>query len=502
MTDRNQTDVTLADLDAWIDGEPSVVGIVGADSDEIREWLRVYVDEWIPGKHGDHAVHSPSGSYQWLTCSASVEAQKGLPDTSSEFADEGTAAHEIASQCLEHGLDASYFAEWGAYVSPGGYVLLTDPATSSADLLTLAGVKNIRQFAVSSEMVLNVQRFVDAVRDRGGDLHVEQRLDYSAYVPGGFGRGDAVSINGDTLYIDDLKYGMGVQVDAALYPGDPLYEMGTPGNPQGLIYGLGALIKYDDQYDIARIVIGMHQTRLDHITEFEISRDDLLLWAEFQLVEGYNRTVGDEPVFMPTEKGCKFCKIAGTCAARQTAALADVIEGFDVVPPKGDDMADLSDLLPSEDDTTVDNDAIGALLQRLDGIKAWIKAVEAHAQTELENGRPVFGHKLVAGQGRRKWVDEEAAGRAVQRKLGARIAYNKVLLSPAQVEKLVGKKDPLLGKKYVTKTEGGRTIAHVSDKREAIIVNPFEGFDEEPTSIAPGFVEAVAAVEDDIVFDL
>lgn len=456
----------------------------GATPDEIREWLRVNVTEWRPdGEHGSHALHSPSGSHRWMVCEASIEAERGLPDSSSEFADEGTAAHEIASRCLEHEIDADDFANWGTSVARNGQVLIVDPDTASAeDLALIAAARPLRSFPVDAEMVQAVQRFVDAVRERGGDLFVEQRLDYSQYVPDGFGRGDAISINNGTLYVDDLKYGKGVMVDAAEYPGSDLYELGTHGNPQGMIYGLGALLGYDFMFEIDRVVIGIHQPRLDHITEFEIGADDLKLWAETQLVEAHRRTIPTDdhtPKFVPGEKQCKFCKRGPTCVARASFNIDTVLDGFDLVPPKSDDLLDLADHIPAEGETVISNEALAALLPLLDGVKAWTKAVQAHAQSLLENGETVPGYKLVPKQTKRGWIDEDTAGKAVQRKVKAKGAWVKKLISPAELEKVVGKNHYLLSDKYVEKKGGGPTIAPEHDKRDAIVVDVFGGFDDE-----------------------
>ena len=79
-------------------------------------------------------------------------------------------------------------------------------------------------------------------------LMIEERLDFSRWVPHGFGTGDAVIVADHELHIIDFKYGVGVLVEAE-------------GNPQMRCYALGALDTYDGIYDIETVKMTIFQPR-------------------------------------------------------------------------------------------------------------------------------------------------------------------------------------------------------------------------------------------------
>lgn len=367
-----------------------------------------------------------------------------MPDTGSVFASEGTAAHDVAETCLREGRDASELI--GATIA-----VKRDDGT-------------VDEFVVDQEMADYVQQFIDYVRDIDADIAMfEQRVDYSEYVPEGFGTADVIAVKRNTLHVVDLKYGKGVRVDA-------------DENVQGMCYGLGALLEYQLMYDIDTVVITIHQPRLDHVTTMTISADELLLWAETDLYVAARRTQTHADELVPGAKQCQFCKAKGKCRALMARSTEIAVAGFSEV-----DSPIKTPAVDVDGPTELENAEIAALLPKLDLISGWVKAVQAHAQTLLEAGQSVPGYKLVAGRGSRDWTDSEAAERALKRKLGAADAFKKELISVAQAEKKLGKGDAIL-KKYVVKTPGKPTIAEESDKREAIVIDVTDGF--EATAVA------------------
>lgn len=204
-----------------------------------------------------HARLGASNAHRWLLCPGSVAAEEGLPDTAGPFAEEGTRAHELAERALR-----------GA-----GDVLAAHDDQSMADY---------------------VRVYVDLVTRlaQGADLfEIEQRVDYGEWVEGGFGTADALIVTGDTLRVIDLKYGRGVRVDAE-------------DNPQGMLYALGAYAETRHIFEVRRVIITIVQPRLDHISEWEISIDDLLRWAEWVKGRAEATAAPDAPR-VPGESQCR-----------------------------------------------------------------------------------------------------------------------------------------------------------------------------------------------------
>lgn len=372
-----------------------------------------------------HAKLSASGAHRWMACPASVAMEADYPDEGSSYAAEGTAAHKLAEQCLHEDMDAEAFL--GTFVDG---------------------------FEVDLEMADAVQQYLNYVRDLPGFRFIEQRVDFSPWVPGGFGTADTVAIDDGTATIVDLKYGKGVRIDAEE-------------NPQAMLYGLGALNDFQFVHDIDVLKLVIIQPRLDHISEWEISRDELEIWAGRCVGPAAEVALSDEPEFSPGEKQCRFCKAKATCRALAEFNIRTAADGFTVV----------GEPIDVKRPDKLSDAEIAALIPQLDTLTTWAKAVEAYALAQLEKGQDVPGYKLVEGRSIRKWGDEDAAGKALSRKLGAKNAFTKKLITITEAEKQLGKKDPLIAK-YTVRPPGKPALAPLSDKRPALQIDPTEGFDE------------------------
>ncbi|API59610.1 hypothetical protein BSL82_10025 [Tardibacter chloracetimidivorans] len=391
-----------------------------------------------------HARLSASGAHRWMACPASLTLEARYPESSSAYADEGTAAHELASMALEANLDAD------AYI--GRVIPVGD-----------------RQFTVDEDMAGHVQTYLDAVRAYGDGhtLLVEQRVSYASYLgveigEDGFGTSDAIVITADgrELQVHDLKYGRGVRVDAEH-------------NEQLQLYALGAFDQYGLAYAFERVRMVIHQPRLGAISEWDCTVEELLAFADSAKVaaelamrrDAYNPQTGEGLRLQPTEKGCRFCKAKADCPAL-AKEVANTVTG----KPGIDDIEDLTQA--TADLAMTYSDALGRKMQMVDLVEQWCKAVRARVEAELFAGRDVDGFKLVEGRrGHRAWRDKaEAEALLKSMRLKQEEMYDFSLISPTTAEKRL-KDSPrrwVKVQQLITQPEGKPSVAPASDKRPAL----------------------------------
>ncbi|HGD3188633.1 TPA: DUF2800 domain-containing protein [Streptococcus agalactiae] len=364
----------------------------------------------MPNKH---ALLSASSAYRWLACPPSALLSAKYEDTSSSYAQEGTAAHALAEYKVLKALgrkaddpteNLDYFNEE------------MDEATDAYAGYVLEQVAEAKK-ATTDPIVL-----------------VEQRVDFSTYVPDGFGTADALIIADDKLSITDLKYGRGVLVEA-------------DHNPQLMCYALGAYEMFSALYDIETVSMTIFQPRRDNVSVFEMKASDLLDWAENTLKPKAELAAEGKGDFTAGEH-CRFCKAKADCRARAEANLALARYDF-ALPP-----------------TLTDAD-IEAILPLLDELTSWAEDIKAYALTRAVAGKEWHGYKLVAGRSNRKYVNEDAVAKKVSD--AGFNPYEKKLLGITAMTKLLGKNrfEELLSS-LIEKPQGKPTLVPESDKRPAM----------------------------------
>lgn len=347
-----------------------------------------------------HAILSASGADRWLACPPSARLNEQIKDEGSSFAAEGTRAHELAEKALIAGRNTHRIdGDWP---------------------------HDMRDY---------VQTYVDYVCAIPGERMVESRLSFEKWVQEGFGTCDAVVIDDGHLSIVDLKFGKGLRVYAT-------------DNAQLKLYALAALDAYDAIYGpIHTVKMVIHQPRLDHVDECQVSAESLYMWAN-EIVKPTAELAWDGKGEFATGDHCQFCKVRHTCRARADEALLTV-----------GDMAKGAELT---------NEELAAIYPRLDGVVRWANDLSDYCLTRAEAGVKFMGLKLVAGRSVRKFVDDETKVIARFEALGLdEDQYlTKKIVGIGAAETLVGKKE--FANEFddlVIKPEGKPTLVPVTDKR-------------------------------------
>lgn len=372
-----------------------------------------------------HALLTASGSLRWLSCPPSARLEATFEEKETTAAAEGTAAHALAEYKLKRAL--RYFCKRPVSEFEDEAM---DQHTDDYAAFILERMAELRKNGVDP-MVL-----------------IETRLDFSDWVPDGFGTGDCVIIGDGVLHIIDLKYGAGVLVEAE-------------GNPQLMLYALGALQQFGCLYDIKKVFITIFQPRRENISTAEVPVDCLMEWAEHFVKPKAKMAFAGEGDFLPGE-WCLFCKAADKCRARAEKMLQLAKEEF-AMPP----------LLTDEE--------IEELLPKLPEMEKWAKGLQAYAlDAAVNHGKQWAGFKVVEGKSNRRYSNEEAVAEEAM-KHGYKDIYRRTLINLTDMERLMGKKkfQEVLGK-LIIKPPGKPDLVPLSDKRPAMkITNVKDEFKEE-----------------------
>ena len=395
-----------------------------------------------------HALLSASSSKQWLHCPPSVRLQENFPNESSVYAAEGTFAHEVCEYKVR-----KYLKE-----------RVKRPQSEEYDTEEIEQITD-----VYAEFVISI---IEKMKENGCEplAFVEERVDYSHIAPSGFGTADMLIIGKDEngrglLHVCDFKTGKGVFVDA-------------DHNSQMMLYAIGALAAYGFLYDIEIVRMSIIQPRLDNISTFECSRQELEDWGE---------SIKPTALLAYEGKGeqhpgdwCRFCRAKPVCKACADEALALCREDFlDLDAGAFDDTAEESDMTaPYEADTQtavfkqpglIPIAELAEILPTLNRISSWIEAVFAFVSSEaINHGVPIPGYKVVEGRSKRVFTDTKAVvDVAVQN--GYTDLYKQTLITLTEFEKMMGKKkfNELLGE-YVAKPPGKLALVPESDPREPV----------------------------------
>lgn len=375
-----------------------------------------------------HALLSASGSSRWINCtpSAKLEEKYGK-QTTSVYAQEGTLAHEISELYIKHDILHSIDAEEFSH---------------QLEMLMENELFNEEMLSVIPIYVDYCASEYKSVKSQNSEaiMEIEQKLDLTEYVPESFGTADCIIISDGTIEVIDLKYGKGV----------PVY---ADANRQLMLYGLGALRKFDVMYDIQNIKLTIVQPRINNISTWQISVKDLMHWAETELKPAAKLAFEGKGE-IKAGSWCKFCSVKNQCKALAEQQLE--IAKYEFKKPEF-----LSD------------DEISDILKRAHKFTEWINSIEEYAQTEAYNGNKVWpGFKVVEGISRRKWIDEEKVIDTLYSRfpeLSDDQIFDTKLVSISQIEKLLGKKtvQEKLGD-VIIKPQGKPTLVPDTDKRPSI----------------------------------
>lgn len=376
--------------------------------------------------HGsrEHALLSASGASRWLNCTPSPRLEDEMGEEEQSFyAAEGTLAHELGDTVLRFETGVWSKKQYNKELKRiRGHELYTDEMEDQVEKYT--------------SYVL--QQWQAAKReDKDALLLVEQRVDYSHWVPGGFGTGDATIVANKFLEVVDLKYGKGVAVEA-------------DDNPQLKLYGLGTLFKHEVMWDIHTVRLTIVQPRLDSISSWPIQVDKLEDWAENEVAPKAKMAWEGKGDLNPGDH-CRWCKAKPRCPALAEANVALAQHEF------------------KEPELLTDEEVL-AIYKQIPQLEGWAKAISAYLLQEAINGKDWEGYKLVEGRSQRRWSDEENAIKKLKKEgYKEKDITTRKLLGITKMEKLVKKKnfEPLLGD-FVEKPPGSPTLVPEDDKRPAL----------------------------------
>lgn len=360
-----------------------------------------------------HALLSASSSKQWLNCPPSARLCADIRSRASPYAQQGTDAHEL---CEYKVLSALGHAVHNPVEELEFYDAEMESCTEEYRNFVLEQYEEAKTLC-NDPLVL-----------------VEQKLDFSKWVPDGFGTGDCLIVADDVLHIIDFKYGLGVLVDAEH-------------NPQMMCYALGALDVYDCIYDINTIKMTIFQPRRDNISTCSITKAELLNWADTVLAPTARLAYEGEGEFKAGDH-CTFCKAKAVCRKRAEYNLE--LARYDFAMP-----------------ATLDDTEIAAILPKVDALVSWVSDIKEYALSRALNGTHYDGYKIVAGKANRRYIDDVAVADAVTS--AGYDPYERKLLGITAMTSLLGKTkfNEILGD-LIEKPQGKPTLVPESDKRQAL----------------------------------
>lgn len=373
-----------------------------------------------------HALLSASSAHRWLHCTGSPLLEKEFPDTTSVYAQEGTLAHELCELKLKK---YTTVMPKGTYTRAHNKIMKSELWQNEMESTSETYLEYVKEIMLACEIAPAVL--------------IEKRVDFSRYVPEGFGTADCLILAGDTLHVIDYKHGKGVVVDA-------------DHNPQMMLYALGAMDELSLLYRFKSVHMVIVQPRVNNISEFTMSADELIEWGETVVKPKAEAAISGNGTF---EAGdwCRFCRAKQQCKTRY--------ESNDSLYPQ---------LSAQHDPRLITLEELGEYLKRGRDMAAWLEDMKEYALSESLAGTDVPGWKAVEGRGSRAFTDtDEAVDTLIKNGIDESVLYERRVLTLAQMEKAVGKKafGEIVGN-LVVKNPGKPTLVEESDKRPKITNQP------------------------------
>lgn len=360
-----------------------------------------------------HAVLSASSAKRWINCPPSARLCENYDDKSSDYAAEGTDAHALCEYKLKK--------------------LLGIEAIDPTENLTWY---NVEMGECAEGYASYILELVEKAKQTCSDpvVLIEQRVDFSRWVPEGFGTADCIVIADGVINVVDYKHGKGIEVSAAE-------------NPQMMLYALGALEIFDGIYDIDEVRMTIYQPRKSNISVSVIEKDELLEWAQNGLIYKAKLAYEGQGDFHCGE-WCRFCKAKAEC--RERAAANMELARYEFQEPN-----------------LLKDDEIVEILCKIDELTAWASDIKEYALKQAINGKEWTGWKLVEGRSNRKYINENAAAKIVEN--AGFDPYEHKVLGITAMQKMLGKAkfNELLGD-FIEKPQGKPTLVPEGDKRPAI----------------------------------
>lgn len=341
-----------------------------------------------------HAILSPSSSERWLNCTPSARLADAAGSKTSEYAEEGTTAHELAEHVLGCWTDGTFLPECEE---------IPVPENIASNKYYSEEMKE----AISHYVAFVTGEFYEMQKGLFGGpvtMHLEEKLDISGYAPESFGSADVSLVSEQMLHIIDLKYGKGVKVPAE--------------SPQFKMYALGVLAKFGGP-KVKRIRMSVAQPRLKHFETIEVDIKDLLVWAE-KVLRPKAKLAYEGKGEQVVGSWCQFCPVKATCRAQKN----EIIKDFEEHP----------DTLVMSDEEIVE------MIGKIDRYKSWLESINQYAYTEAMKGKKWDGYKLVEGRSARKIVDPDKVRDKLLKTYLEDEVLNISLKGITDLEKLMGKK--------------------------------------------------------------
>lgn len=372
-----------------------------------------------------HALLSPSSASRWLNCPPSARLEATLPESTSAYADEGTLAHRLGELLIKKDLGLIRKPEYKKQLA----------AVQANDLYEDSMLDYCADYAT-----LILETFQAAKAEHADAIiYLEQRFSLEKYIPESFGTSDVVIIAGNTLHVNDLKYGKGVPV-------------ASENNKQMMLYALGAYLEFAYAYDIDTVRMTIIQPRIDNTSTWEMPVADLLAWADLELKQAAQLAHDGEGEFKAGAH-CQFCRARSTCRANYDMQMQLAAHEF----------ADVT-----ADPPLITDEEVADILSRAKLFEGWLTSVKEFALDQaLNHGKTWPGYKLVEGRSNRKYADEAKVIETLEANNYAREDFGRFkVFGITELEKSLGKKTftDLLSP-LIVKPQGKATLVPDDDKR-------------------------------------